>query len=195
MFDFLPELALPTQWSLLTIYMTCAVVGLGVTVVQLVLGLFGLGGDEVDLEGGDGDLGYFSVRAISGFLAIFGLAGWACTEAGLAPPLGALIATLAGSCTFALIAWMLRQQRRLESSGTIDPRNAVGSAARVYLRIPAAESGQGKITVEVQGRTAEFVAFTRGAELRTGAEVRVVRMSSPGIFEVEALGASPPPTP
>jgi len=41
--------------------------------------------------------------------------------------------------------------------------------------------------VKVQGRTAEFSAFTLGEELPTGALVTIARMSRADTFEVVAL--------
>ena len=86
-----------------------------------------------------------------------------------------------------LVAWLLSLQRKLQASGNLDPRGAVGKAATVYLRIPPQKTGAGKITVSLQGRTAEFTAVTAGDEIATGQDVRVVRMTTPGTFEVEPL--------
>jgi len=188
-FDFLPE-----HWSLTTLYLTCAAIGGAVVIVQLALSLFGFGGDDLDGDVGfdgdaDGDMQFLSVRAIAGFLTMFGLAGWAGTTSGWSAPVTALVALFAGSTTFAVIGWLLSLQRKLDSSGNLDPKGAVGLTGRTYLRIPADNSGRGKVTIELQGRTAEFEAFTLGAELATGAQVRVVRMTSPGIFEVASVDA------
>lgn len=184
MFDFLPD-----HWTLTTLYMTCAAIGGAVVVIQLILGLIGLDGDEldgdVDLDG-DGDFQFISIRAIAGFLTMFGLAGWAGTASGWNPVATAAVGFLAGSATFVGVGWLLTLQRKLDSSGNLDPSRAVGADARVYLTVPSANSGRGKITVELQGRTAEFPAFTLGDELPTGTHVRVVRMASPGVFEVAA---------
>jgi hypothetical protein len=79
--------------------------------------------------------------------------------------------------------------RRLTSKGNLDPQRAVGSPARVYLRIPGKNTGRGKITVSIQGRTMEFVAFTQGDELPTGSECRIVGMTTKDTFEVSALGS------
>ena len=184
LFDFLPE-----HWSITTLYMACAAVGGAIVFIQLAFTLLGFGGDDVDVDGGidfdgDHDLQFLSIRAISGFLMMFGLAGWAGTISGWSPPVTAIVALLAGLTTFAAVAWLLSLQSKLDSSGNLDPRLAEGKSARVYLRVPGENSGHGKITVELQGRTAEFEAFTTGADLPTGAQVRIERMTSPGVFEV-----------
>ena len=67
----------------------------------------------------------------------------------------------------------------------MDPQRAIGKVATVYLRVPGGRSGKGKITVSIQGRTVEFGAVTASDdEIPTGAECRVVAMTSSNTFEV-----------
>lgn len=191
------------DWTMEFTYMACAAAGGTVLLLQTALMLFGVGDahPDVDLhhdfdggdagEGGDGGhdsaFGLFSVRAIASFFTFFGLTGWMGTNNGWNPNLTVLIAVAAGLALMVLVAWMMRLQSKLQSKGNLDPANALGKSARVYLRIPAKKSGVGKVTVKVQGRSAEFHAFTLGKELPTGALVRIVRMSTPDTFEVEPL--------
>lgn len=191
MFDWLPD-----EWTLYAIFALCAALGGLVTLAQVVLGLFGLGVDALDaadafdaadaLDHSDG-LQFFSVRALSAFVLMFGLGGMAADSAGLAPLLSVIIAGLCGFTTLVFVAWLLSMQAKLASTGTLNPSGAVGGTARVYLRIPPAGGGTGKITVELQGRSAQYDAFTDGSELPTGAEVRVLEMTSPGTFRVQSL--------
>jgi hypothetical protein len=127
------------------------------------------------------------VRAVASFFTFFGLTGWYGTRSDWDALLTVLLSTLSGVALMVAVAWMLRMQSKLQSKGNLDPRNALGLSARVYLRIPGSNAGFGKITVKVQNRTAEFNAFTAGAELPTGALVKIVRMSTPDTFEVVAL--------
>ena len=185
-----------------TFYFVCAVIGGAFTVLQLVLGMFGMGGDELDAmdsvdaldiaDAHDAGMHLFSVRALAGFVLMFGLVGWAGSSAGWPAPVVALVAFLSGSSMMVVVAWMLSLQQKLDSTGNLVPADAIGSTAQVYLRIPGASQGQGKITVEIGGRTAEYSAVTAGTDIPTGAEVRVVRMTSPGIFEVESTAAPQP---
>lgn len=187
------------DWTLELTYMACAAAGGTVLVLQTALMLVGVGdgdpGIEVDHdvtgEHGagehDGALGLFSVRAIASFFTFFGLTGWLGLSKDWDPTLTTAIAAAAGFALMLFVAWMMRAQSRLQSKGNLDPRNALGLAARVYLRIPARKSGFGKVTVKVQGRSAEFNAFTLGDELPTGALVKIERMSTPDTFEVALL--------
>ncbi|MBR6741231.1 MAG: hypothetical protein IKL93_00645, partial [Clostridia bacterium] len=66
----------------------------------------------------------------------------------------------------------------LKSDGTADNRNALGSAGKVYLTIPPARSGEGKINVMLQGAYVERNAVTDESEsIPTGSEIIVVGTS------------------
>ncbi len=189
--------------SIQTVYLVCAAAGGAVLFLQTALLLFGHGGDHdgdvvsADVASGhdagethasDSGLSLLSVRAIAAFLAFFGLAGWAGTRAGWGtlPTLAAALG--AGFVMLFAVAWLFSLQKKLTAQGNLEPARAVGLTARVYLRIPPVNSGKGKIQVVVQGRTAEFSAFTRHAtQLETGSEVRVVRQVTADTFEVEPI--------
>jgi len=174
-------------------FQICAGIGSGVLVIQLLLQLV-VGGDveDFDVDGGDLDVGdsdfqWLSLRTISSFLAIFGLVGWWGTAEEWGNPRTLGIASSAGFATMLVVAYLLSLQKKLHSQGNVKAENVVGLAARVYLKIPAEREGMGKITVLVQDRSMEYGALTAGAELPTGAQVRVVRMISANTFEVEPL--------
>lgn len=186
---------LPQDWTLGTTYLACAILAGTVIVAQLVLGLFGIGdgdgaGDfDADHDVGGGHDGHdglplLSIRAISSALLMFGLVGLAGTRDGWGSTPSLAVAGLAGATTLFLVAWVMKIQMKFDASGTIDAANAVGTTARVYLRIPERNTGKGKVTVEIQGRTAEFDAFTQGAAIQTGARVTIVRLAAPSFFEV-----------
>ena len=190
------------DWSMQTVYMGCAAFGGTILVLQTLLLIFGLGHADLDLPAHDVDLGHpdhgsegfglFSIRALAAFFTFFGLGGWLGTARGWNPPLTVLFAAATGALLMLAVVWMLRMQSRLQSRGNLDPRNALGLSARVYLRVPGKNSGFGKVMVKVQGRTAEFNAFTQGEELPTGALVKIARMSTPDTFEVVSLREETP---
>jgi len=187
---------LPDDLSVRTIYLVCAVVGGAILAIQMILLLFGADMDaDTDVDDisdhGDG-FGFMSIRSMAGFLTFFGLTGmWGHAEQwGAGRTFG--IAFGAGLAAFLLVAWVMSLMSNLYSEGNVKPENAVGSTARVYLRIPSAQSGKGKITVSIQGNSLQYEALTEGPELPTGSEVRILRMTTPGTFMVAALDAPPP---
>jgi len=189
--------------SMETVYLGCAVAGGTVLLIQTALLLFGHGdadhaGDVGPVDVGHADSGeshdtdsgmsLLSVRTVAAFLAFFGLAGWGGLRAGWSPMASAGAGLGAGTVMLFAVAWLFSLQRKLTAQGNLEPARAVGLSARVYLRVPPANSGKGKIHVVIQGRTAELAAFTRAErELPTGSEVRVVRQVTPDTFEVEPL--------
>ncbi|QDU86127.1 MraY-like glycosyltransferase [Planctomycetes bacterium Pla163] len=191
-FDWLPE-----EWTIQTTYALCAAVGGGVLLVQVALSFIGIGDtdafdatDGMDVLDADSDIGHgsglplLSVRAVTSALLIFGLVGLAGARSGWPNTASLAIATLSGASVLVLVAWIMSLYSKLDSSGTMDPRQAIGTVGRVYLRIPGQGAGKGKITVEIQGRSVEYDAHTEGEDLPTGAAVRVVRMTAPTYFEV-----------
>jgi hypothetical protein len=183
--------AVALEWSMTTLYMACAAGGGVVLLLQTLLLLFGVGIDaDVDFDDpgdGDGSFGVLSIRAVAAFFTFFGLAGWGGTAAGWGQAKTLLVAVGAGLAIMLLVAWLMHAQSKLQSKGNVDPENAIGKTARVYLRIPGHDQGHGKITVSVQSRSIELNAFTQGEALPTGATVRIVRMTTPDSFEVVPL--------
>lgn len=178
-----------------TVYLYCAWIGCTLIVVQIGLQLLGLGGDtdtdfgadaHVDFHGdfhgdaggveGHGNMffGIFSFKALSAFTGFFGLTGLVLMERGYAQGARIAMAAGAGIASMLVVAWLMRGLARLGQSGTLHLDNAVGKTGTVYLRIPGSQSGTGKVTVEVQGRSIEILAMTDGDELATGARVTVV---------------------
>jgi hypothetical protein len=182
-----------SDWTLIKVYIACAVAGGTVLLGQAGLNLFGIGGDADvdadvdadDLDTGDGSVSFISVRTLSSFMVMFGLVGWLGTAEDWGPVQTPFMALLAGSSTMIVVAYLMFTFRKLASSGTIKPEGAVGSIARVYLRIPAGHTGRGKVTVSLQGRSQEFAAVTAGDEIPTGADCKLVGMTTEDTYEVE----------
>jgi hypothetical protein len=182
-------------FGLIKVYIACAVAGGTVLLGQAGLNLFGLGGDtdvdaDVDadeLDTGDGSVSFISVRTLASFATMFGLVGWLGTANEWGTWQTPLYALLAGSSTMLAVAYLMFTFRKLASSGNVRPIDAVGSTAQVYLRIPGQRSGQGKVTVTLQGRSQEFSAVTPGDAIPTGAACRLTGMTTEDTFEVEPL--------
>ena len=84
------------------------------------------------------------------------------------------------------VAVMMRSLAHLKHDGTARVERAVGRTGTVYLRVPAARAGSGKIHLMLQNRTVEYQAVTPGSELATGTPIRVVAVVNSDTVEVEA---------
>mgnify|MGYP000362617461 CR=1 FL=1 len=178
-----------------TLYLWCAVGAGTVFVVQTVLALVGIGssGLDIDLEVGDIDLdtdfdtefdaghdaandtrfvGALSIKAIIAGITVFGLAGLA-ADRQLSTVQSTLVALCAGAATMYAVGWLIHRMHQLNADGTVRIGECVGSVGSVYLTIPEAKSGVGKVTVEIQGRTMEYAALTEGDAIPTGTQVQV----------------------
>jgi hypothetical protein len=204
-----------------TVYMICAVLGGTLIVCQFLVTVLGLGGHH-DTGGGhdlagDHDLGghdtaghdashhdaphesepnwlvsLLTFRTLTAAFAFFGLAGLAARRMELEPIVGLVIAIGAGALAFFLVAWLMRFLSRLNVDGTVRIERAVGSIGTVYLSIPGAKAGFGKVHVNQLNRTVEYKAITSQEHLPTGAEIVVVRIVSADTVEVAPanLGAA-----
>lgn len=176
-------------------------IGGTILVGQTLLTLLGFGLGDLDAEAGfdaevgldvdavdaahEGFLSALSLRALVAFATFFGLTGLAAHAAEASPGTTLVLALGAGVLSIFLVAQAMRALARLQSSGTLDIRRAIGSRARVYLRIPARGEGHGRVHVDVQGRRVEARAISRAAEIATGAEVRVIDIAPDGAVVVE----------
>ena len=168
-------------------------------VIQTVLMLIGIGGDggaevdaDVDLDDGievpDDGLAIFSVRGVTSMLCITGWVAVALLETSLPQGISIAIAILCGIATLIGMAYLMRAVYRLQSSGNIDIENCVGKIGEVYIPIPSAGNGSGKVNLTVQEKFSEFTAITTATEqLKTGAFVRVVAVGPSGVLVVEPI--------
>lgn len=169
--------------------------GGAVLALQLLLTFLGGGEDgadigEGDLDGGmdfdgDGDSSgnhgesfwFFemvSLRTLSAAATFFGLVGLIAESHEMPPALSLALASAAGFISMYAVYWMFKQLLKLQSSGTQRIANAVGLPAQVYLKIPAENQGAGKVHVNMQQRTVEYLAVTDESEpLASGENVMV----------------------
>ena len=166
-------------------------------IIQTVLLLIGIGGEsdtDVDVDDVDGidlpddGLAIFSIRGILSMLCITGWVAVALLETSLPAGVSIGIAIACGVATLIGMAYLMRAVNRLQSSGNIDVGNCIGKIAEVYIPIPAAGSGSGKVNLTVQEKFSEFTAITTAVEqLKTGSYVRVVAVNEAGVLVVEPI--------
>ncbi len=184
----------------LQIFYCIAIPATLVLLIQTILMFLGIGDSDADFDtpdvdfDGDGigddfdididdvagleSLHIFTVRGIIAFFVIFGWVGVVMQSANTMLPITLIVATACGFAMMVLIAYLFKLVMRLKSNGTADNRNALGSAGKVYLTIPPARSGEGKINIMLQGAYVERNAVTDETEsIPTGCEIIVVGTS------------------
>jgi hypothetical protein len=184
-----------------TAFLVCAITGGTVLTLQTLAGLLGFGADH-DLDAdtdadahfdaghgadhGNGFLGLLTVRTVTAALLFFGLGGLTALYYGMTEPAAFALAFAAGAAALYAVATIMKSLARLQADGTVRVERAVGCAGTVYLRIPGANAGPGKVHLTLQNRTVEYQAVTPGTELPTGTPVKVVAVVGPDTVEVEA---------
>ena len=64
----------------------------------------------------------------------------------------------------------------MTEDNTFNIDKLVGKTAEVYLRIPEAKSGKGKIQVSLNGTNHELLAVTETEEIPSGTMVKIIRI-------------------
>ena len=158
-----------------------------VFIIQTIMTFIGLGTDaDVDAGPMDGSVdsiedgalsGVFSFRNLVNFLLGYGWAGVLLHDSIEKGWLLQLIAIAVGLVFVLAFVFMFRQVMKLSHDGSFRMQEAVGLKADVYLRIPAARSGRGKVQVSVKGSVHEIDAVTdNDAEIPTGGQVEIVEV-------------------
>ncbi|MEA4890876.1 MAG: hypothetical protein VB070_15575 [Clostridiaceae bacterium] len=136
----------------------------------------------------DPGLRLFTVRGLVAFFAVGGWVGIALIDLQITPVPAAFLAMLAGLLALIAVAWLLRLMLKLQSSGNQDIRNAVGCTGVVYLHIPGAFKGTGKVTLILQEQSVELDALTENPEgIATGRQIKVIGVRG-DLLIVQPLG-------
>ena len=193
--------------STLRVYWGIAILTSIVFLIQMVLTLVGLGdtdsgadmgsGDmasDVSLGDGNGDtmdtggaIQLFTIRNFVNFLLGIGWGGvcfWSTIHNKF---LLAIVALMCGCAMVGAFVVMYRQLMKLESFGSYRIQDSIGQACDVYIPIPAARSGQGKVQISFFGSVQELPAMTDGEALASGTKVRVIQVIDNSILLVERI--------
>lgn len=178
---------------------------IGTVVFGLKLALMFMGfGDHGDADAGGGDLDldgdvdghevghgtessvfftFLSLQGIATFVMGFGWCGLVGLNTwGLDDMQSSVAAFGFGAFCVLLLGKLLQQAMKLESSGNLDPKQAIGQTGRVYMRIP--EDGRGKVQLEVQGRLVTWDARSDEGEIETGKPIEVDDVDGAGVLLV-----------
>jgi hypothetical protein len=175
------------------LYLYVALPASAVLLLQTLLTFIGFGHGDAEATAGAGhteadggsDAGghvavpfnLFTVRNLVAFFTLFGWTGLAMAQ-NHGPVASMLVAILVGLMAMALMAIFMRFVFGMQSSGNYRLADAVGRTGDVYLAVPAAMAGAGKVNVIIGEIKRELKAVTRGGPIPTGATVTVVEISN-----------------
>jgi hypothetical protein len=131
--------------------------------------------------------GVLSFRTVVAALAFFGLAGLTARSFGMKPFSQLGVAALAGLAAMYGVYFLMLNLSKLKSEGTPQIHRAVGKHGTVYITIPGEVSGTGKIQLNLQNRTMEYLAQTSGHALSPGARVVVTDVVTSNTLQVEPI--------
>ena len=192
-------LTLGNWWAALShmqqIFWAIAIVFSFLFLIQFLFSLIGLDFDDADVhipsDGGhasfDTDFSLISVRSIIAFFTMFGWAGVLLLNAGKAMWTVVILSSVAGFVGMIVVAYLLYLMSKLDESGTTDLTDAIFETGEVYLSIPPAKSGPGKVHLKLKGALKELDAITEGNGLPTGATVRILEILDNNTLLVESI--------
>ena len=176
------------------IYWGIALLGSLIFIITLILTFASgdsgdLGDVDSDIEGDTGiGFQFITFKNLVGFFTLFGWSGIACIDAGLSNPITILISVICGLIMMSIMAAMFYYMAKLNDSGTLDFKNAVGAVGEVYLTIGANRSSIGKVHVKIQGALRELEALTdSNTNLNSTSVIKVKDVTKNGILIVELL--------
>ncbi|MEC3906455.1 hypothetical protein VOI54_05465 [Tamlana sp. 2201CG12-4] len=168
---------------------------LGSLIFAIVIITTFVGGDAGDMDTDteiDADTGigfqFITFKNLVGFFTLFGWSGIACIDAGFSKPTTIIVALICGLIMMSIMAAMFYYMHKLNDSGTLNYKNAIGGVGEVYLTIGANRSSIGKAHIRIQGALRELEALTDSeTKLESGTVVTVKEVTKNGILIVEQL--------
>lgn len=183
------------------IYWASTIIGGTLFLLRLIMMFFGgglsddaldsaldAGGEVLAGDHADADISFklLSVQGLTSFFMMFGLVGLALLRANQPVWITVVGGMLAGLVTVAITGLIFSQMKRLQTEGTINIQNTVGTEGSVYLTIP--RNGTGQVQVIVQGSLKIFDAISNNKiVIATGEKIRVVGVASGNTLIVEKL--------
>jgi len=179
----------------LQIFWGCALISSAVFALQTVLTLIGMDNADIDMDADfDGDtmdtgggLSLFSIRSLVNFFVGFGWAGISFYNIIPVKFLLFVVAVVIGLGFGYMYIFLRKKLMRLESNGAVNIKDAQGKEADVYLRIPANNTGAGKVQISLGGSIHEMPAVTNGDEIPSGKRIMVTEVLDNKTLLVEAI--------
>ena len=144
--------------------------------------------DGADLSNIEGGSNLYTFRNFVNFFLGFGWSAILLKDGIKSTTLLMLVSIIVGVVLVVLVMLLFKWLSGMQQSGNINVfKAAPGCEGKVYLKIPAARSGFGKVQITINDSVREYEAVTDGDALPTGASIRVVEVISADTLLVEPL--------
>ena len=145
--------------------------------------------DGADLSNIDGGANLYTFRNFVNFILGFGWSAILLQDSISSVALLILVSALIGAALVAAVMYLFKWLAGMQQSGNINlQRSAAGCEGKVYLTIPGARSGTGKVQITISGAVREYDAMTESEEpLKTGVPIRVVDCLDANTLLVEEI--------
>ncbi len=176
------------------IYWIVAGISSIIFVILLILTLIGgevedLGDVDTEIDGDTGiDFQFLSFKNLMGFFTLFGWSGIACIQNGAPQWVTVIVSVICGLLMMTAMAALFYYLGKMQSSGTLNLKNAINTEGEVYLTVGANRSKMGKVQVKVQNGLRDLDALTDSeSDLTQGTIITVTDVTNTGILIVKQL--------
>lgn len=164
-----------------------------VFIIQSILTFIGADADadfNTDVDGAlDGGTNLYTFRNFVNFVLGFGWTAILLQDSISSWPLLIMVSVLVGVALVAAVMYLFKWLSSMQQSGNINlEKSAAGREGTVYLTIPAARKGTGKVQISINGAIREYDAVYEGeSALKTGTPIRVVDVVDSNTVLVEEI--------
>lgn len=151
--------------------------------LQTIMTFLGLSDGETDMDSDTGDVELpfeiFTLRNLINFLLGFSWTGISFYNSIENKTVLIIISVIVGLLFVAIFFFIIKQILKLSENNSFKIENTLHKTAQVYLTIPEAKSGKGKVLISINGAIHELDAMTLSTEkIPSNATVKVVAVES-----------------
>jgi membrane protein implicated in regulation of membrane protease activity len=168
-------------------------------IIQSILTFVGADADastDFDVDATDVDMSMdganlYSFRNFVNFILGFGWSAILLKDSITSWPVLILVSVIVGVALVAAVMYLFKWLAGMQQSGNINlQKAATGTEGTVYLTIPAARAGKGKVQIAISGAVREYDAVYEGeSALKTGTPIRVVDVIDSNTVLVEEVNS------
>lgn len=151
--------------------------------LQTIMTFLGLSDGETDMDSDTGDVELpfeiFTLRNLINFLLGFSWTGISFYNSIENKTVLIIISVIVGLLFVAIFFFLIKQILKLSENNSFKIESTLHKTAQVYLTIPEAKSGKGKVLISINGAIHELDAMTLSTEkIPSNATVKVVAVES-----------------